>query len=75
MDYKQIIKDYMKQNRVTYQDLALQLGTSRQNVWSALNGKKNNNKDEAAGSRSVNQDLLNRMMDALGLEVRIGIKR
>ena len=74
MDYKQIIKNYMKQNRVTYEALARRLGTSRQNVWSALNGKKNNDKKEAKGSRAVSQKLIDRIMEALGLEFRVGRK-
>lgn len=75
MDYKQIIKNYMKLNRITYAELGLQLGTSRQNVWAALNGKKNNDKSEAKGSRAVNQDLIDKMMKALGLEIRVDMKQ
>ena len=75
MDYKGIIKSYMKMNRVTYQDLASQLGMSKQAVWHALNGKKSNNPDAPEGSRAVSQDLIDRMLEALGLEIRVGVKQ
>lgn len=75
MDYKQIIKDYMKQNRITYAALASRLGTSRQNVWSILNGRKNNSKQADKGSRAVSQEMIDKIMDILGLEVRVDRKK
>ena len=68
MDYRKLIKDYMKANHVTYADLAAALGTSRQNVWVMLNGKKNNDK-YAVEEKSMRIETVQKICDALGLEL------
>ena len=60
MDYKQIIKDYMKANRVTYEDLAKALGVTKQRAWAMLNGKS-----------SMSLKTLDRVAGALGMELSL----
>ena len=73
MDYAEIIKDYMKKNNVSYADLASAVGMSRQGLWITLNGSKNN--DPGSGkSKSISLKTLERICNALGLEVGISEK-
>ena len=60
MDYKRIIKDYMKIHRVTYEDLARALGVSKQRAWAMLNGKN-----------SISLKTLEKVAKALGLELSL----
>ena len=60
MDYKKIIKDYMKANRVTYEDLAKALGVTKQRAWAMLNGKS-----------SMSLKTLDRVAEALGMELSL----
>ena len=59
MDYKAFIRKYMKDNRISYADLASVMGTTRQNVWAILNKKDGN----------LSLTTLEKICKALGLEM------
>lgn len=61
MDYREEIKNYMKQNRISYAALAEAMGVTRQRVWNLLNKK----------GGSMNLNTLNRICDVLGLDITI----
>lgn len=64
MDYRAYIKSYMKENRISYADLAVKLGVTRQRVWNLLNSKTR---------KSMKVETADKIFRALGLELKIMI--
>ena len=60
MDYQKVIKNYMKQNGITYADLASALGVTKQRAWAMLNNKS-----------SMRLDTVNKIAKVLGMELAL----
>lgn len=60
MDYRTEIKQYMKENKISYAALADTMGISRQRVWYMVNGKK-----------GVNVATLEKLCRALGISISL----
>ena len=70
MHYAEVIKDYMKKRKISYADLAAHIGISRQSLWIALNGHKNNDTNSGK-NKSISLRTLIQICKPLGLEVVI----
>lgn len=66
-----IILQYMKDNKITYRKLASLTGTSAQNVWNILYGRKGYNRDGEKGTREPGYKSIIKICDALGIKVSI----
>lgn len=60
MDYAMVIKEYMKQKGITYEELAVGMGVSRQRAWYMLNGKS-----------VMNLKTLDKVTSVLGIKLNI----
>ena len=45
MKATEVVVEYMKDNKITYRDLAKRMGTSAMNVWYILNRRKEDDKE------------------------------
>lgn len=69
MKATEIILKYMDECGITYRGLAAMTGTSAQNVWNILNGRRGNRKDGEKGGREPDYKSILRICEVLGMKV------